>query len=219
MTADVYTKGRTLWQVLVDLVRGDSPASEPPPKRKPLVIDLYNPLKLSVGGYVRIETPEFFGYTFSVEKIAEFTRRIGKSTIRSVDYVLWDPDKGEEGVEVTVRVLPGNAEGEFKCYLLRQTGEFAHDDDYDHALKKDEIEAEGVLYQKVGMNNAELREVTADGTSSLRLRYWDFINEEGPEPRLFVVELDLSDREGVISTFTGHPLPYGDVKPVSGHTS
>ena len=206
-------KGRTLFQVLLDALKKPEPAPKAP------AVDLYNPLKLSLGGFVKIATPDYIAYTFSIEMMSEFTRQIAKRTLKFVDYSLFDPDRGQDGTYITLRVIPQD-DGKLDCLLLRPKDELPFSKELQKALKgKELVDNESqVKYTMRASHKASIREAKADGSvNRLQVEYWDFINEEEQQPRFYVVEMDLSDREGMIQTYTGSLIAKEDVKPVGSH--
>ena len=99
------TGGRTLFQMAMDALAGESPPADEKPEVE-LPSDFYNPLKFKFGGYVRVDTPDLSSATFSVDMVSELTRSIGGKTLKVTDYSLHDPDFGDkEGTWVTVRCI------------------------------------------------------------------------------------------------------------------
>lgn len=190
-------------------------------RQETLMPNVFNPLGFTVGGYVRIETVELMNATFQVVLISEFTRQVGKRTLRFVDYALHDPHFGDgEGTYVTLRALPQEDRSN-KLVLWRPKSEFGFSDEFMSILNEPELrdDESGLTYQKVGAFEAQVRELSEDGLNTLSLKYWDFVNTEGKEPRFFLVEMDTSDREGWTQTYTGSEVSVDDVKSIAGNTS
>ena len=92
------------------------------------------------------------------------------------------------------------------------------------ALEGDELvdNETGVAYQKEGDYEASVSETSRSGSKRLSVKYWDFVKKEGEKadaPDLYLVEMDLSDKEGWIQTYYGSSLETEDVKPIGSHVA
>lgn len=217
----VSDKGSTIFEMAVEWLRGKS--AQPPrtaeTRHAEALPGIFNPLKLSIGGFLRIETPELVARTFSVEQLSEFTRYIAKRELKFTDYALSDPTAGTNGLWVTIRAIPKDSEN-LDCMLLTCRFESGYTPELAAALEGDTIvdQDSGVTYRKVGSYECSIRKVSKDGINRLSLKYWDFVNEEEPQPRFYIVEMDQSDREGWIEAYFGTRLSHQDVVPIAGHT-
>lgn len=213
----------TLWQILMEkigwsarpddsITRNDERPATPP--------DLYNPLKLALGGFVRIDTPELMAATFSVEWISEFTRHIGGQKLMSVDYSLHDPDfGGEGGTYLTVRVIPQDR-NELGCFVLFPDVEEPYSREVEAIIDSaGEIKVGDKVYRKEGAYEASLREVSSEGLKRLTIKYGDFSLVEGTGHPYYVAEMDLTDKKGLYHGYFAEPIHRDDVKPIAGHTS
>lgn len=213
-------KGKTLWEMAMDKFRG-TPETQAQTPRVQTPEDFFNPLRLSLGGYVKIENGDYTGATFSVETISEITRR---GTHKSViaDYSLHDPDtpdpdpEKKDGTWLTLRVIPKDGSTDaFDCALLHPLAELEDSKELEKVLKGTTLKDDetGAEFQKqAGPYDCSVREISADGKQNrLQMKYWDFANADQPKP-LYVVELDTSDRVGIIQTYRGELISQHAVK-------
>jgi hypothetical protein len=185
-------KGRTLWEMLTERLRGSGAGAG---------IAFANPLDLRVGSPVAIayaNGPEFADYDFTVQEIREYTRRIQGQEFRFTDYLLRgvnteSPD-AEDVVMTRVRVVPNQA-GANDALLLRICDEFEFAEDF-LAVVKDTTGLFKVTDDKSGAEATfsrinDVREsyqaavlvvsgTTPDGkgapgkASAAKVEYWDY---------------------------------------------
>ena len=194
----------------------DSPTADP-------AAGFFNPMKLSIGGYVGIDTTNYFKKTFSVEKIGEFTRQIGTRSLLFADYVLKSEDEGKE-TWVTVRAIPEDGRrGPVSCYLFVPHQEMGYDQKTEKVFNgqkvvDNDLRKTFLACGKPHWSEASVREASTEGVESLRIKYWDFIHEEKKGPNLhLLVEMDLTNKKGWIQTFLGTPCATEDIRPIAGH--
>ena len=211
------SEGRTLFQIAKDALAGKSPPVDENPKVE-LPANFYNPLGFALGGYVRVGTTELSSATFSVDILSELTRSIGGKALKVTDYSLHDPDFGEakDGTWLTVRCID-QGKGKFDCVLLFPHQEMKYSLDMEKKLKAKEYVDKGakVKYQKFAENKASLREIPREENTPKSITYYDYVNNDGPELRLYVIE--VNDETGWIQTYHGTPLDPLDVKAIAGH--
>jgi hypothetical protein len=186
------SKGKTLWEMLVDRVKGHSNGSG---------VTFHNPLDLRVGSPLRVpfsNGPEFLDFDFTVQEIREYVRRMGGQEFSFVDYALrgvntktFDADKA---MTARLRVVPNQAGGN-DSLLLRLDDEFAFAEDFLAVLKDSsgifEVtdDASGQKQTFTRINDLRdsyeaavlvVAETTPDGkapsakVSSAKLEYWDY---------------------------------------------
>ena len=187
------TKGKTLWEMLLERVHphGGNGASIP----------FDNPLDLRVGSPVSVahsNGAEFADYDFTVQEIREYNRRLGGQEFRFTDYCLRGVNKqtfdAGDLMTARLRTVPNQAGGH-DALLLRLYDEFAFAEDFLSVLK----DATGILEMtddKSGIKATfsrinDLREsyqaavlvvgeTTGDGkgatgkTTPLKVEYWDY---------------------------------------------
>ena len=190
--ADTENKGKTLWEMLCERVRGNGNGNG---------VAFDNPLDLRIGSPVNVaysNGPEFENYDFAVQEIREYNRRIGGQEFRFTDYVLrgTNTKSFDAGGAMTVRlrVVP-NPAGGHDSLLLPLYDEFEFAEDF-LAVVKDTTgvfeakdDKSGVVDRFSRIN--DLREsyeaavlvvaaTTPDGkgapdkTSTAKVEYWDY---------------------------------------------
>src|SRR5512136_2562543 len=100
-------QGKTLWEMLMERLQGSGNGAG---------IAYVDPLDLRVGAPVPVayaNGPEFADYSFTVQEIREYTRRIQGQEFRFTDYVLRgvntkSPD-ADDVMTIRVRVVPNQA--------------------------------------------------------------------------------------------------------------
>jgi hypothetical protein len=192
--AEAEKKGKTLWEMLVERVKGNGNGHG-------ATISFRNPRDLRVGSRVPVSFvngPEFVDFDFTVNEIREYVRRIGGQEFGFTDYVLRGVNTksfdADDVIIARLRALPNQAGGH-DSLLLRLHDEFAFAENFLGVLK----DPSGILdmtEDSTGVTDSfdrinELREpyeaavliiseTTADGqvppgkTSSAKLEYWDF---------------------------------------------
>jgi hypothetical protein len=188
--------GKTLWEMLLERVHrngsdGGNGAG----------VAFEDPLDLRVGSPVGIaysNGPEFADYTFTVQEIREYNRRIGGQEFRFTDYVLRGVNTksfdADAAMTARLRAVPNQA-GAHDTLLLRLYDEFAFAEDF-LGVVKDTTGVFEVTDDKSGVKETfsrinDLREsyeaavlvvseTTSDGkgapgkTSPLKVEYWDY---------------------------------------------
>ena len=120
-------QGKTLWEMLMERVRGSGNGAG---------IAFANPLDLRVGAPVPVafaNGPEFADFSFTVQEIREYTRRIQGQEFRFTDYVLRGINTKTPDADVIMplrlRVVPNQA-GANDTLLLRLYDEFEFAEDF-----------------------------------------------------------------------------------------
>jgi hypothetical protein len=185
-------KGKTLWEMLLDRLHGGGNGAG---------IAFANPLDLHIGSPVAVaysNGPEFADYSFTIQEIREYTRRIQGQEFRFTDYELRGVNTksldADGAITVRLRVVPNQA-GAHDALLLRLYDEFEFAEDF-LAVVKDTTGLFKVTDDKSGAEATfsrinDLREsyqaavllvaeTTADGkgaagkSSPLKVEYWDY---------------------------------------------
>jgi len=120
-------QGKTLWEMLMERVRGSGNGAG---------IAFANPLDLRVGAPVPVafaNGPEFADFSFTVQEIREYARRIQGQEFRFTDYVLRGVNTktldADDVMAVRLRVVPNQA-GANDTLLLRLYDEFEFAEDF-----------------------------------------------------------------------------------------
>ena len=184
------SKGKTLWEMLVDRVKGHGNGSG---------IAFHNPLDLRIGSPLRVpfsNGPEFLDHDFTVQEIREYVRRLGGQEFTFVDYVLRGVNTktfdADQVMAARLRVVP-NAAGGNDSLLLRLEDEFAFGEDFLGVVKDDtgifEVTDDASGKKETFNRINDLRdsyeaavlvvtETTPDGkapkASSAKIEYWDY---------------------------------------------
>jgi hypothetical protein len=123
-------KGKTLWEMLLDKVRG------------PVEFGYYNPLKARIGTYITLDEPDLHDLDFRVEEIREYRRTIGGKEFLFADYVLLARPLDKEEVQARLRLNPvedpDRAAGlTHHALLLRLDDEMAYSEEFHQVVKDD----------------------------------------------------------------------------------
>lgn len=131
---DSKAPGKTLWEMLVQRVRGDGNGA---------AIPFYNPLNLGINSALPVpfaNGAEFADYEFSVKEIREYTRQIRGQRFVFTDYVLRGVNRKtfdtNDELTARVRAVPNDA-GTHDSLLLCVYDEFAFAEDFLGVLKDD----------------------------------------------------------------------------------
>jgi hypothetical protein len=189
---DAENKGKTLWEMLCERVRGGGNGTG---------VAFANPLDLRVGSAMPVaysNGPQFANYNFTVQEIREYTRRIGGQVYPFTDYVLRGVNTksldADDTLAARVRAVP-NQVGAHDSLLLRVYDEFEFSEDF-LAVVKDTTGIFKITEDKTGEEQAYSRindlrepyeaavlvvaETTAQGkgtpgkVSPAKLEYWDY---------------------------------------------
>ena len=192
--ADAEKKGKTLWEMLVERVKGNGNGHKAD-------ITFRNPLDLRIGSSVRVpfaNGPDFADFDFTVQEIREYVRRIGGQEFGFADYVLRGVNTktfdADQTMTARLRVVPNQA-GAHDSLLLRLDDEFAFSEDF-LAVVKDTTgifettdDATNVTDTFSRINDLRdpyeaavlvIKETTSDGhaapgtSSHMTLEYWDY---------------------------------------------
>jgi hypothetical protein len=184
-------KGKTLWEMLCERVRGSGNGAG---------IAFANPLDLRVGSAVPIafsNGPEFANYDFTVQEIREYTRRIGAGEFRFTDYVLRGVNRktmdANDARSARVRAVPNQA-GAHDSLLLGLYDEFAFAEDF-LAVLKDTTGIFKITEDKTG------EEATYSRINDLRESY---------EAAVMVVTATTPDGKGALGRVSPAKIEYWD---------
>jgi len=185
--------GKTLWEMLLERVHRNGSGSPG--------VAFDNPLDLRVGSPVGIayaNGPEFADYSFTVQEVREYNRRIGGQEFRFTDYVLRGINTksfdAEAAMTARLRAVP-NLAGAYDTLLLRLYDEFAFAEDFLGVVKDTTgvfemtDDKSGVKETFSRINNLResyeaavlvVSETTSAGqgvfgkTAPLKVEYWDY---------------------------------------------
>jgi hypothetical protein len=184
--------GQTLWEMFRERIKGNGNGA---------AIPFRNPLDLRIGSPVRMahaNGPAFADYTFTVQAIHEYVRRIGGQEFGFADYVLRGVNTktfdADQQMVARLRVVPNQA-GAHDSLLLRLEDEFGFAEDFlnvvkdptgvfkvtdDAAGSTDEFSRLNDLRESYEAEVLAVAETTAEGkappakTTHLKLEYWDY---------------------------------------------
>lgn len=185
-------QGETLWEMLMERLRGSGNGAG---------IAFANPLDLRVGAPVPVayaNGPEFADYSFTVQEIRQYTRRIQGQEFHFTDYVLRGVNTktldADDVMPLRLRVVPNQA-GANDTLLLRLYDEFEFAEDFLAVLKdttglfkvtEDKSGAEATFSRINGLRGSYQAAVlvvaatTPDGkgatgkVSPAKVEYWDY---------------------------------------------
>jgi hypothetical protein len=201
------TKGRTLWEMLLDKLQG------------PAEFRYYNPLHARIGSAVTLDELEWRDLNFFVLSIHEYRRTIGGQEFRFVDYALVARPLGRDKVLVRLRLVPTDDPDEagiaHHVLLLQLDDDRPYDRDLHkvvndgtrrfQVLEDDAVQAE---YERINDVSTPYRaevtvardvnldkRVTRDEIEKRRVEYWDYwreVPDEAGQPRreFLFVEMD-----------------------------
>jgi hypothetical protein len=218
----VMTRGRTLWEILLDKFSG------------PSELRYYNPLKARVGVSVTIDTVELRDLNFFLQEIREYKRRIGPQEYTFVDYSLLARPLGGDDVALRLRLNPiadtqrsgGRA---YHVLMLRLDDEFEYSADFEKLLNDKsgvfQIRQDGVVTEEFerlhGLKSpytatvSYLRDINQnhqierDEIDTLELKYWDFsreIKDEAGQPLEEYLFVEMDGQTGWIQIWRGCAL-------------
>ncbi len=183
-------KGRTLWEMLLDKLKGT------------VEFSYYNPLRARIGSAVTIDDIEWRDLNFFVLSIHEYKRTIGGQVFLFGDYALLARPLGGDKVLVRLRVNPVDdpeqaAGADYHVLLLRLEDDLAYDEGLHKVVndttkkfqvrEDDKVQAEYVRINDVGTPyQAEVaivkdvnldKRVDRDEVAHRRVEYWDYWRE------------------------------------------
>ncbi len=216
------TRGRTLWEILLDKFSG------------PSELHYYNPLKARIGVSVTIDTVEMRDLNFFLQEIREYKRRIGPQEFTFVDYSLLARPLHGDDVSMRLRLNPiadpQKAGGrEYNVLMLRLDDEMEYAADFEKLLNDKtglfQIRQDGVVkeeFQRMyGLKTpyqatvSYLRDVNQDHRierdeiDTLELKYWDFsrqIKDEAGQPLEEYLFVEMDGQTGWIQIWCGCEL-------------
>jgi hypothetical protein len=217
-------KGRTLWEMLLDKLKG------------PVEFSYYNPLRARIGSAVTLDEIEWRDLNFFVLSIHEYKRTIGGQVFRFVDYTLLARPLGGDKVLVRLRVNPVDdpeqaAGPAYHVLLLRLDDDRAYDEGLHkvvndttkkfQVLEDDKVQAEYVRINDVGTPyQAEVavirdvnldKHVDRDEVEHRRVEYWDYwreVKDEAGQPRREFLFVEMDGENGWFQIWKG-----GEIDP------
>lgn len=216
------TRGRTLWEILLDKFNG------------PSELLYYNPLKARVGVSMTIDTVELRELNFFLQEIREYRRRIGPQEYTFVDYSLLARPLGGDDVAVRLRLNPiadtqRSGGREYHVLMLRLDDEFEYTKDFENLLNDpsglfqvrendvvtEEFERMHGLKSPYRATVSYLRDINQnhhierDEIDRLELKYWDFsrqIKDEADQPLDEYLFVEMDGTTGWIQIWRGSEL-------------
>jgi hypothetical protein len=213
-------RGRTLWEMLVDKVRG------------PTELRYYNPLKARVGNSLMISELDLKEHNFFVREIREYRRSIGGREFIFTDYTLLSrPIEGDD-VWVRIRLLPMENDPDTKSGLthhvlvLRLYDELPYNEDFYKVVtdttKKFEVIEEGRVTEEFWRVNdvqdsyqAEVavlkdtdqnNQVDRDEVEKVKVEYWDYwreVKDEGGQSAREYLFVEMDRDNGYFQLWKG----------------
>ena len=216
------TRGRTLWEILLDKFSG------------PSELRYYNPLKARVGVSMTIDTVELRDLNFFLQEIREYKRRIGPQEYTFVDYSLLARPLHGDDVALRLRLNPiadtqRSGGREYHVLMLRLDDEFEYSADFEKLLNDKsglfQIRQDGVVKEEFerlhGLRSpyqatvSYLRDINQnhhierDEIDTLELKYWDFsrgIKDEAGQPLDEYLFVEMDGETGWIQIWRGGEL-------------
>ncbi len=212
------TKGRTLWEMLLDKLQG------------PAEFRYYNPLHARIGSAVTLDVVEWRDLNFFVLSIHEYTRTIGGQVFRFVDYTLVARPLGRDKVLVRLRLMPVDDPDEagiaHHVLLLQLDDDRPYDRDLHkvvndgtkkfQVLEDDKVQAE---YERINDVSSPYRaevtivrdlnldkHVTRDEIEKRRVEYWDYwreVPDEAGQPRREFLFVEMDGENGWFQIWKG----------------
>lgn len=215
-------KGRTLWEMLLDKLKG------------PVEFQYYNPLKARIGSAATLDEMEWRDLNFFVLSIHEYKRKIGGQEFRFVDYALMARPLGGEKIIVRLRLMPVDDPDQtagvaHHVLLLRLDDDLPYDEGLHkvvtdgtrkfQVLEDDQVQAEYVRINDVDapyraevtiVRDANLdKHVTRDEIENRRLEYWDYwreVKDEAGQPRREFLFVEMDGENGWFQIWKGSEI-------------
>jgi hypothetical protein len=215
-------KGRTLWEMLLDKLKG------------PLEFQYYNPLRARIGSAVTLDEMAWRDLNFFVLSITEYKRTIGPQEFRFVDYTLVARPLGGDKVVVRLRLMPVDdpeqAAGVTHHVLLLQLEDdlpydkglhqVVNDDTMRFQVREDDkVQAEYTRLNDVrSPYKAELaivrdvnldKHVTRDEIEKRHVEYWDYwreVPDEAGQPRREFLFVEMDGENGWFQIWKGSEI-------------
>jgi hypothetical protein len=208
------TRGRTLWEILLDKFSG------------PSELRYYNPLRARIGVSVTIDTVDLRDLNFFLREIREYQRRVGPQEFTFVDYALLARPLHGDDVAVRLRLNPipstqRSGGREYHVLMLRLDDEFEYSADFEKLLNDPsglfQIRQDGEVQEEFerlhGLKTpyqarvSFLRDINQnqhierDEIDVLELKYWDFARETRDEADQPVTEYLFVEMDGETGWF------------------
>jgi hypothetical protein len=215
-------KGRTLWEMLLDKLRG------------PLEFQYYNPLRARIGSAVTLDEVEWRDLNFFVVSIHEYKRTIGGQEFRFVDYALVARPLGGDKILVRLRLVPVDDPDQaagvaHHVLLLRLDDDLPYDEGLHRVvndgtkkfqvIEDDKVQAEYTRINDVSTPyRAEVtivrdvnldKHVTRDEIEKRRLEYWDYwreVPDEAGQPRREFLFVEMDGENGWFQIWKGSEI-------------
>jgi hypothetical protein len=215
-------KGRTLWEMLLDKLKG------------PVEFQYYNPLHARIGSAVTLDEVEWRDLNFFVLSIQEYNRTIGGKEFRFVDYTLVARPLGGDKVLVRLRLMPVDDPDQVAgvahhVLLLRLDDDMPYNEGLHQIVKDnakkfqvredDKVQAEYVRINDVSTPyKAEVtvvrdvnldKRVTRDEIEKRRVEYWDYwreLKDEAGQPRREFLFVEMDGENGWFQIWKGSEI-------------
>lgn len=216
------TKGRTLWEMLLDKMQG------------PAEFRYYNPLRARIGSAVTLDGVEWRDLNFFVVSIHEYKRSISGQDFLFVDYALVSRPLGGEKMLIRLRLMPVDDPDQeagvtHHVLLLRLDADLPYDEELHQVVKDDtkhfqvledgEVQAEYARINDVGtpyqtdvtiVRDVNLdKHVTRDEIEKRRVEYWDYwreVKDEAGQPRREFLFVEMDSENGWFQIWKGSEI-------------
>lgn len=215
-------KGRTLWEMLLDKLKG------------PVEFQYYNPLRARIGSAVTLDEVEWRDLNFFVLSIHEYKRTIGGQEFRFVDYALMARPLHGDKIIVRLRLMPADDPDEaagvdHHVLLLRLEDDLPYDEGLHkvvndgtkkfQVLEDDKVQAE---YERINDVSSSYRaevtivrdvnldqHITRDEIETRRVEYWDYereVKDEAGQPRREFLFVEMDGENGWFRIWKGNEI-------------
>jgi hypothetical protein len=203
------TRGRTLWEILLDKFSG------------PAELRYFNPLKARIGVSVTIDTVELRDLNFFLQEIREYRRRIGPQEFTFVDYSLLARPLHGDDVAIRLRLNPvpdkqRSAGKEYNVLMLSLEDEMEYSKEFEKLLNdksglfqiREDGEVKEEFTRMYGLKTpykatvSYLRDINQnhkverDEIDTLELKYWDYSRQIADQAGQSVEEYLFVEMDG-----------------------
>lgn len=215
-------KGRTLWEMLVDWVRG------------PIELRYLNPLRARIGSAATINDIDLAEHNFFIKEIREYQRDVGGGSFAFTDYHLLAKPLDKPEVWVKLRLNPRDVPSAIAgmthdILLLQLDDEFEYDKGFHDVLcddtKKFEVREDDVLiaeYWRINETNEPyvadvsiVQDTDQDGrverdeVQVVKMEFWDYwreTNDEAGQPYNEYLFAEMDQSNGYFQIWKGKSI-------------